>query len=612
MTKHSLSAPLLIGIAGAIDETTRDLLTELDALLPATPIFLLKCDGSDKVTAWAFGTVEDVSASEIHESKDFTSPNAAGASIDQQRAAYLLKNCTFVFCDKSEQLSLHVALDAYRHALPLWTPAATDAPPFGTADEAFALPSPAPVLDGEWLATLVKMAGQSGIATDGKAGHRARMFAQARQVVSGKKPVRLGDQEQQRQVSVRERSAFLSLPGQLRQLDAFNAELDSLETARQLGTTPTVSMSLIMEAADKCAQEHQNAWQNLVYTTTKRLANMGVGNEGRETEEEEAETTAAIEEDLGRVRHVSLLAEMDRKTRDDGARWQSLAMLGALAATMFAAFTELAGAFDNHFWHRYGGLGLLAVYLLVLGRAFWRYCDAKVEQHERKHQDYRLIAECLRVQQCWNNCGIRHYVADALPSEAASESTWVSKAIRAIGWRHSGEAGSWSHAAGIAERAEFVAVQLDYHNKTLVQRREKALELLNRRAKICLALFLLGIGGLLLNSISEACFEYGAPSLAHHLWIVATVAAISLWAAHKKVAETFGLEAEVVRGKAVRNALARAHATLASCLPGQEASARQLEDARQTLLRIGRIFVQDQAVWHALHRSRPIEIVTGG
>lgn len=86
---------------------------------------------------------------------------------------------------------------------------------------------------------------------------------------------------------------------------------------------------------------------------------------------------------------------------------------------------------------------------------------------------------------------------------------------------------------------------------------------------------------------------------------------VSLWAAHKKVADTFGLEGEVLRGKAVRIALARAHATLTRCLSGQIVDSRLEVEASQTLLGAGKTFVQDQAVWHAWHRNRPIEVVTG-
>ena len=621
MKKYSLSVPLLIGIAGKLDKKISGLLEELNALVPATPIFLLQSVDDDSIKAEAFGDAVSDGTSKFKDAKVFTPASTVGASIDDQRAAYLLKNCTFVVVQEDCKAGgLGKAIDAYRNALPYWTPPTNDARTFGNADDAFSLPYPASVLDAERLQTLIRMLLESSTQERGYLVKQIGIWSQAKEVIFGNRSLRIIEEDLPYKKSPRERSAFLSLPGQLRNLEAFNAELACLQTAQGLMPETSILMSIIMEASDKLAQDNQNAWQNLVYTTTKRLAYIEENGAAQSTEDKTLESSKAKRNEIKEFRPPSLLSKDDLVSIDESARWKSLAVLGVVAATMLAVFTELATSFEDQAWQRYAGVIMLSIYVLVLAYAFYRYRNAKIYEHERKHQDYRLIAECLRVQQSWASCGIRHYVADALPPEQVSESTWVNNAIRSIRWRHTG-ADTWSWSAGIAAKERFVAVQLRYHDSTLVKRREKALELLDRRARRFLVFFLIGLAGLFLNSVWKAYFEHGIPELLHHFWIILTVMMVSLWAAHKKVADTFGLEGEALRGRAMRDALKQAHATLVLSLAAlthqSDAAASATQDdeshktARLTLLGIGKAFVRDQAAWHALHRSRPIEVVTG-
>jgi hypothetical protein len=617
MTKHALSAPLLIGIVGAVDDSVRPLLRDLDRLLQATPIFLLTAGEGNAITTETLAAGPGEPRADGRNPKVFLTGVTGDPSVDQQRAAYLLKNCTFVVVPASHaDSSLAQATAAYQRALPFWTPPTGEQQTFGREEDAFCLPYPAPVLDSEWLATLVRMAREACAAWHKPAEQGAASWRRLFRKFFGQELPRLTDEEYARIPGSRERSAFRSLPGQLRQLDAFNTELGCLKTARWFRPvqepSPSEWMRVIREATDRCAQEHQNAWQNLVYSTTKRLAD---AHTRMEPADPESSTSQEILDEIKDHAEPPLLLSEDESPSDVPAIWKSLAVLGVVAATLFAAFTELSGGFANETWQRYGGLSMMSVYTLILAYAFMRYRNAKAMEHERKHQDYRLIAECLRVQQAWASCGMRHYVADALPPEQVSESSWVSNAVRAIRWRHPHNAATWSTAAGVVAKSRFVADQLDYYNRKLVRRRETALQLLARRARFALGWFLFGLAGLLFNSAVEASIEHGMPPLLHHLWIIMTVFAVSLWAANKKVAETFGFEAEILRGNAVRNALALAHASLSVSLSAVPDDAIQHQGmtphARQTLLGIGRVFVEDQAGWHALHRSRPIDVVTG-
>jgi len=78
--------------------------------------------------------------------------------------------------------------------------------------------------------------------------------------------------------------------------------------------------------------------------------------------------------------------------------------------------------------------------------------------------------------------------------------------------------------------------------------------------------------------------------------VIGLICGLASWGAMRKVMDSFGLEQEAQRGRLVLSALAVA----------------QADGSRAAILAAADFFLQDQAHWHALHRSHPIEAATGG
>lgn len=81
---------------------------------------------------------------------------------------------------------------------------------------------------------------------------------------------------------------------------------------------------------------------------------------------------------------------------------------------------------------------ILGIYLLVLAIAYlWINRRAKRRDYQNKYQDYRALAEGMRVQFFWRLAGLRLSVADRYLRKQRSELDWICSAIRV--WNNSGE-----------------------------------------------------------------------------------------------------------------------------------------------------------------------------
>ena len=94
----------------------------------------------------------------------------------------------------------------------------------------------------------------------------------------------------------------------------------------------------------------------------------------------------------------------------------------------------------------------------------------------------------------------------------------------------------------------------------------------------------------------RAFWEHPLSPMAHHFAVIFLVLGLAAWGACRKVLDTLGLEQEFQRGQRVVVALEQAEQN-----PGPEPT-----------LEAAAAFLDDQAGWHALHRSKPVEAATGG
>jgi hypothetical protein len=382
------------------------------------------------------------------------------------------------------------------------------------------------------------------------------------------------------------------IAGQLLAIDELNAALQQGKDSAFIGAAPNSSASTANDTlrrvgavADALAVESQKRWQELVLADTWSMA--GVKN------------------------HRFFV-------RPFAMAWllfgNSIVTLGLLAALGLAGFSELAEGCDaadwfswtgctSEGWKQWVGVSAFTLYIGALAVAWWRYAQAKVGRLEGKHQDYRLLAECLRAQYVLSVLGSSRCVADDFPAGKNAESSWVLIALRTLvatntssevtssaRRRDPDDASTWAMKA-------FVGEQALYHETTLIKRREHAIGVLSSMGRWGAGLFLVCLVLLTVNVLSKVPNHDHAvfSPMGQHLLLILQVAGLAVWGSMRKVADTFALEQEVQRGMIVLEALKRVNSS-----------------DKQSIIRAAQLFARDQVDWHALHRSNPIEASTGG
>jgi hypothetical protein len=103
----------------------------------------------------------------------------------------------------------------------------------------------------------------------------------------------------------------------------------------------------------------------------------------------------------------------------------TLKLLLFLVLLIAVCFDLYAHFFSTRHW-------LLAVYLVLQAVAYlWIYQRAKSQDYQNKYQDYRALAEGMRVQFFWRLSGLDLSVGDHYLRKQRSELDWICSAIRA-------------------------------------------------------------------------------------------------------------------------------------------------------------------------------------
>ena len=92
------------------------------------------------------------------------------------------------------------------------------------------------------------------------------------------------------------------------------------------------------------------------------------------------------------------------------------------AATSFAIFAHS----ESH------PLAYLVAYGAFLGAALGTYAWARMLNFQNKGQDYRALAEGLRVAQGWRDLGITEFVSDLYLTHQADETRWIRQALGSL------------------------------------------------------------------------------------------------------------------------------------------------------------------------------------
>ena len=375
--------------------------------------------------------------------------------------------------------------------------------------------------------------------------------------------------------------------------DAAPQAVSSLVTPAAEGMAPQGADRVLAvgDVADAKASLYQEKWQRLAFGTPKEIAAAGSGG------------------------LAAMLALMLRL---------SLTSLGIWGALGLVAYTELAEgcraddalsfmACNSHAWHSFAGLAFFfGLYLPALIYGWIRYARAKVGKWQDRHFDLRFLAECLRVQYVLHVIGKDTCAAGFLPLMHHAESSWVRLSLHSL--FHAQcivPRGGDAHAALDWADKAFVVAQLTYHEGTLIKRRKDALAALKRWSRWWGMAFLPAILVLACNLVvrtyhtfwpagqEEALEPHGFLSpMKLHFIVILQILSLACWGALRKVAELFGLEQEIQRGLLVQHHL-------------EVAKEKKSGDPEQELMTACGHFIFDQAVWHAMHRGKPIDVATG-
>ena len=254
---------------------------------------------------------------------------------------------------------------------------------------------------------------------------------------------------------------------------------------------------------------------------------------------------------------------------------------------------------------------VLLFYPLLLGIASGLYIYAKKRRHEVCHEDYRALAEALRVQYFWRLCGITERVEQVYLTKHVGELEWIRYALRI--WNSP----IWSDATGnsdsaVADHAAVTSAMRNWVSKqkewfTLRTSQELLRE--SRHKRLTDAFFAAGIGVALVLLFSDVCgvadkfLSAEATDLIHKFAIVTIAMMLSISAAIHGYAEKL-LHSEQAKQYA---RMAFLHGTAESRIRWALKNGNP-SGAKKLLTELGRACLSDTEEWLLLHRSRPLEM----
>lgn len=542
-------------------------------------------------------------------------------------ATYLLRTCSVVFVASGASappVALTNALHRYAEALPLNTPNA------GNQVSVFSLPEPAPIVDVPEVLSFEQLRRDAHDAIDEL---KPRCHRIAARFLWREKETEIPHSGPEK-VLFRTREA-------LRQwafIDEFNrdAKVWEQKNSRAYTAAEGSPLSLRRTQLDKFAVSPEPRPD----LDTLNRAFVAADN-----------LSADRQREWGRLRlaEVKALASPSRLTFSAWPQPLSLFVLAILAALCLALASEFAddspfphGLLPETLEHLPGALFFVAyASILVLGLRL--LISHRAHRVESRHQDYRLLAEGLRIQFFWSAAApygssvdnaMHSYVADHIPLARRSAMFWVRGALHAIRFS-AAPARTVAAAAPLRAKAEWDSVehaliqdQLDYGRKNLVERRTAALLRLRSWSRFSLSMFLLFFFGLLARAVMRVTLaasgssaptgllEYMDKPIVGHILVIGMVVSLVICLSANEAAEGFGLEAEIRRGEATNAVLASAkHHWRETRVAAQEADsdsfAQTIGQREKVLFELGRLMIDDYSEWFQIHRERPAQPIHG-
>ncbi|MCB2231734.1 hypothetical protein KQH82_13525 [bacterium] len=241
-------------------------------------------------------------------------------------------------------------------------------------------------------------------------------------------------------------------------------------------------------------------------------------------------------------------------------------------------------------------------YVVLIAAVIYLYARAKRGRYDQKHEDYRVLAEALRVQIAWQIAGVSESVIDHCIPKQIGELSWIRIAL--FGFVHPFINKSRVAAASELEfiRTQWVEGQMEfYHRKNRINSHS-----VKRATKIGGTL-LAASGGIAL----VLCVPFFSPLSSVHGWqmwvgkgmAMLAAALLAVAAARHGFAEMLAWAEQTHQYARMENVFGLANLTLVELR-----NLHRWDDMREVLVTLGQEALAEHGAWLIMHRARPLEV----
>jgi len=286
---------------------------------------------------------------------------------------------------------------------------------------------------------------------------------------------------------------------------------------------------------------------------------------------------------------AALLARVDESANRLQARTLSSVRRMYVAVALAGAAQLLLPSDGSLHVPAWAGIAARIGFLVL---AFAVFFDAKRNDLENRYQDYRAIAEALRVQEAWRRAGLRGRLVEAAYLQMQqSELEWIRLALRTAFLVTTAVAPAPASPSSDAASSEWIDGQIRYYEA--VGKREQASMDRSHKAMLWSA-----AGGAVVSAAAAAAgWAFG------HSWAYWTTMPIALG----------GMLALLIRFYVQQRGFGENARRYQHMFTVFDAARRHLRepgaDARKVLEQLGHEALSEHAEWLILHRDRPLTFV---
>ena len=285
-------------------------------------------------------------------------------------------------------------------------------------------------------------------------------------------------------------------------------------------------------------------------------------------------------------------------------RHEKVHMEKLLHVTIFAAF--LSFTFFAHLFHH---PGVLLLSLLLLAYGYWRWSGFRKGEGDTKFQDYRAMAEGLRVRFFWRLVGLSDAVTDHYLGKQRSELDWIRNGFR--GWDVRADSSAETSEKDLLDRIEtvrtnWVEAQKEYF-RGAAGRDERHLERFELWGKI-FASFGVGVGTIVLLFV---CYKFRSMLLDYEYFRHNELESVAVVLFLVEAALALAALLHNYANRMAYREHAKQYGRMEGVFSRAAESIREHSDPRaavECLESLGKEALSENGDWVLLHRERPLEV----